>query len=59
MVLVPIGGKAETGPETGIETGVGTAGTGTEGVVVVVVVVVAGGVVVVSGVKGVIFVNSE
>ena len=56
MVFVPMGGKAETGPETGIETGVGTAGTGTEGVVVV---VVAAGVVVVRGVKGVIFVNSE
>ena len=53
MVFVPMGGKAETGPETGIETGVGTAGTGTEGVVV------TAGVVVVRGVKGVIFVNSE
>ena len=55
MVFVPMGGKAETSPETGIETGAGTAGTGTEGVVVV----VAAGVAVVRGVKGVIFVNSE
>ena len=58
MVFVPIGGKAETGPEIGIETGVGAAGTGTEGVVVT-AGVVAAGVVVVRGVKGVIFVNSE